>query len=77
MIYILIKMQVRILHIRDAYGHNVKVILTNGDELKGRVIDYENPLETDTGNYDMDLKTNLCTYSIDESDIKQIEIIEK
>lgn len=63
------------MHIRDAYGHNVKVTLTNGEELMGKVTDYENPLETDTGNYDMDLKTDIGTYAIDESDIKSIVLI--
>ena len=53
-----------ILHIRDAYGHKVMVVLTNQKVLIGKVTDYENPLETDTGNY-----------SIDESEIKSIKLI--
>ncbi len=64
-----------ILHIRDAYGHKVMVVLTNQKVLIGKVTDYENPLETDTGNYNMDLETDLGIYSIDESEIKSIKLI--
>ena len=32
-------------------------------------------LETDTGNYNMDLETDLGIYSIDESEIKSIKLI--
>ncbi|MFU0760992.1 hypothetical protein [Staphylococcus pasteuri] len=62
--------------IKDVYRKDVIVTLKNNEKLKGFVIDYENPLESDTGNYCMDLETDLSYYSIDESDIKQIEIIE-
>ncbi|MFW3611520.1 hypothetical protein ACN9U3_04015 [Staphylococcus caprae] len=63
------------MHIRDAYGHKVMVVLTNQKVLIGKVTDYENPLETDTGNYNMDLETHLGIYSIDESEIKSIKLI--
>ncbi|HDJ2913246.1 TPA: hypothetical protein PP865_000849 [Staphylococcus aureus] len=61
--------------IKDVYRKNVIVTLKNDDKLKGFVIDFENPLESDSGNYCMDLETDLGFYSIDESDIKDIQII--
>ena len=61
--------------IKDVYRKNVIVTLKNDEKLKGFVIDYENPLESDSGNYCMDLETDLGFYSIDELDIKQIERI--
>ncbi|HHB2505739.1 TPA: hypothetical protein ACN8R9_002485 [Staphylococcus aureus] len=61
--------------IKDAYRKNVIVTLKNDEKLKGFVIDFENPLESDSGNYCMDLETDLGFYSIDESDIKDIQII--
>ncbi|MCE3021445.1 hypothetical protein BUZ62_12610 [Staphylococcus pasteuri] len=63
--------------IKDVYRKDVIVTLKNNEKLKGFVIDYETPLESESGNYCMDLETDLGYYSIDESDIKQIEIIEK
>ncbi|HDC5797416.1 TPA: hypothetical protein O8341_001806 [Staphylococcus aureus] len=61
--------------IKDVYRKNVIVTLKNDEKLKGFVIDFENPLESDSGNYCMDLGTDLGFYSIDESDIKDIQII--
>lgn len=61
--------------IKDVYRKNVIVTLKNDEKLKGFVIDFENPLESDSGNYCMDLETDLVFYSIDESDIKDIQII--
>ncbi|MBE5674118.1 hypothetical protein HU219_09465 [Staphylococcus sp. SS35] len=61
--------------IKDVYRKNVIVTLKNDEKLKGFVIDYENPLESDSGNYCMDLETELGFYSIDESDIKTITLI--
>ncbi|EOB8197815.1 TPA: hypothetical protein PEC92_002050 [Staphylococcus aureus] len=61
--------------IKDVYRKNVIVTLKNDEKLKGFVIDFENPLESDSGNYCMDLETDLDFYSIDESDIKDIQII--
>ncbi|HHS2938082.1 TPA: hypothetical protein ACTEL4_000228 [Staphylococcus argenteus] len=61
--------------IKDVYRKNVIVTLKNDERLKGFVIDYENPLESDSGNYCMDLETDLSFYSIDESDIKTITLI--
>lgn len=61
--------------IKDVYRKNVIVTLKNDEKLKGFVIDFENPLESDSGNYCMDLETDLAFYSIDESDIKDIQII--
>ncbi|HEI1430351.1 TPA: hypothetical protein SIJ72_002632 [Staphylococcus aureus] len=61
--------------IKDLYRKNVIVTLKNDEKLKGFVIDFENPLESDSGNYCMDLETDLGFYSIDESDIKDIQII--
>ncbi|HAR4411466.1 TPA: hypothetical protein I1P49_002343 [Staphylococcus aureus] len=61
--------------IKDVYRKNVIVTLKNDEKLKGFVIDFENPLESDSGNYCMDLETVLGFYSIDESDIKDIQII--
>lgn len=61
--------------IKDVYRKNVIVTLKNDKKLKGFVIDFENPLESDSGNYCMDLETDLGFYSIDESDIKDIQII--
>ncbi|HAR4210155.1 TPA: hypothetical protein I1F90_002533 [Staphylococcus aureus ADL-210] len=60
---------------KDVYRKNVIVTLKNDEKLKGFVIDFENPLESDSGNYCMDLETDLGFYSIDESDIKDIQII--
>ena len=61
--------------IKDVYRNNVIVILNNKEKFKGFVIDYENPLESDTGNYCMDLATDLGFYSIDESEIKEIKLM--
>ncbi|AVP10868.1 hypothetical protein FORC59_1208 [Staphylococcus aureus] len=61
--------------IKDVYRKNVIVTLKNDEKLKGFVIDFENPLESDSDNYCMDLETDLGFYSIDESDIKDIQII--
>ncbi|HCV1374267.1 TPA: hypothetical protein OVX13_002077 [Staphylococcus aureus] len=61
--------------IKDVYRKNVIVTLKNDEKLKGFVIDFENPLESDSGNYCIDLETDLGFYSIDESDIKDIQII--
>ncbi|HDI7629766.1 TPA: hypothetical protein PO221_002717 [Staphylococcus aureus] len=61
--------------IKDVYRKNVIVTLKNDEKLKGFVIGFENPLESDSGNYCMDLETDLGFYSIDESDIKDIQII--
>lgn len=61
--------------IKGVYRKNVIVTLKNDEKLKGFVIDFENPLESDSGNYCMDLETDLGFYSIDESDIKDIQII--
>ncbi|MGN5957076.1 hypothetical protein [Staphylococcus aureus] len=61
--------------IKDVYRKNVIVTLKNDEKLKGFVIDFENPLESDSGNYCMDLETDLGFYSIDESDIKDLQII--
>ncbi|QER13225.1 hypothetical protein [Staphylococcus aureus] len=61
--------------IKDVYRKNVIVTLKNDEKLKGFVIEFENPLESDSGNYCMDLETDLGFYSIDESDIKDIQII--
>ncbi|MEW2650206.1 hypothetical protein [Staphylococcus aureus] len=61
--------------IKDVYRKNVIVTLKNDEKLKGFVIDFENPLESDSANYCMDLETDLGFYSIDESDIKDIQII--
>ncbi|MCS5349522.1 hypothetical protein NYT34_09370 [Staphylococcus aureus] len=61
--------------IKDVYRKNVIITLKNDEKLKGFVIDYENPLESDSGNYCMDLETELGFYSIDESDIKTITLI--
>lgn len=61
--------------IKDVYRKNVIITLKNDEKLKGFVIDFENPLESDSGNYCMDLETDLGFYSIDESDIKDIQII--
>ncbi|HDP5790457.1 TPA: hypothetical protein P6U95_001657 [Staphylococcus aureus] len=61
--------------IKDVYRKNVIVTLKNDEKLKGFVIDFENPLESDSGNYCMDLETGLGFYSIDESDIIDIQII--
>ena len=41
--------------IKDVYRKNVIVTLKNDEKLKGFVIDFENPLESDSGNYCMDL----------------------
>ncbi len=54
--------------IKDVYRKNVIVTLKNDEKLKGFVIDFENPLESDSGNYCMDLETDLGFYSIDESE---------
>lgn len=61
--------------IRESYRKNVVVTLKNNEKYIGFVIDYENPLESETGNYCMDLETNDGFYSTDDSEIKEIEII--
>ncbi|WP_145354962.1 hypothetical protein [Staphylococcus epidermidis] len=61
--------------IKDAYRKNVIVTLNNNEKFKGFVFDYENPLESDTGNYSLDLETEIGFYSFDNSEIKEIRII--
>ncbi len=60
------------MRIARAYGHKVTVILKNNSQLIGNVISFENPIESDTGNFVMDLETDLGIYSIDDSEIRKI-----
>ncbi|HCY1171544.1 TPA: hypothetical protein O0800_000863 [Staphylococcus aureus] len=64
------------MRIARAYGHKVKVILKDNN-IVGNVINFENPIEIDTGNFVMDLETSMGIYSIDDSEIKDIQIITK
>lgn len=61
--------------IKDVYRKNVIVTLNNNEKFKGFVFDYENPLESDTGNYCLDLETEMDFYSFDDTEIKEIRII--
>ena len=61
--------------IKDVYRKNVIVRLYNNEKFKGFVFDYENPLESDTRNYGLDLETDMGFYSFDETEIKEIRII--
>lgn len=62
------------MRIARAYGHKVIVILKDNRILIGNVISFENPIESDTGNFVMDLETDLGIYSIDDSEIKAIMV---
>lgn len=46
------------MRIARAYGHKVKVILKDNNIIIGNVINFENPIESDTGNFVMDLDLN-------------------
>ncbi|RIM51679.1 hypothetical protein [Staphylococcus capitis] len=61
--------------IKDVYRKNVIVRLYNNEKFKGFVFDYENPLESDTRNYCLDLETDMGFYTFDETEIKEIKII--
>lgn len=65
------------MRIARSYGHKVKVILKDNNIIIGNVINFENPIESDTGNFVMDLDTSMGIYSIDDSEIKDIQIITK
>ncbi len=65
------------MRIARAYGHKVKVILKDNNNIVGNVINFENSIESDTGNFVMDLETSMGIYSIDDSEIKDIQIITK
>ena len=65
------------MRIARAHGHKVKVILKDNNIIIGNVINFENPIESDTGNFVMDLDTSMGIYSIDDSEIKDIQIINK
>ncbi|HDY9464608.1 hypothetical protein ACXQDV_11905 [Staphylococcus argenteus] len=65
------------MRIARTYGHKVKVILKDNNNIVGNVINFENPIESDTGNFVMDLETSMGIYSIDDSEIKDIQIITK
>ncbi|MEQ6086737.1 hypothetical protein [Staphylococcus saccharolyticus] len=63
------------MRIARSYGHVVNVVLNDNNKLYGDVISFENPYESDTGNFVMDLETEVGIYSIDDSEIKEIRII--
>ncbi|MBO1199110.1 hypothetical protein J3T65_05240 [Staphylococcus simiae] len=63
--------------IKDAYRKNVVVTLKNDEKFQGFVLDYENPFESETGNYSMDVETDDGIFSIDESVINKIKLINK
>ena len=53
------------MRIARSYGHKVNVVL-NDNKLFGDVINFENPYESDSANFVMDLETELGIYSIDD-----------
>ncbi|WP_180554196.1 hypothetical protein [Staphylococcus haemolyticus] len=63
------------MRIARSYGHKVNVVLNDDNKLFGDVINFENPYESDSANFVMDLETELSIYSIDDSEIKEIRII--
>ena len=63
------------MRIARSYGHKVNVVLNDDNKLFGYVINFENPYESDSSNFVMDLETELGIYSIDDSEIKEIRII--
>ncbi|MHB7944283.1 hypothetical protein ACYCKW_05395 [Staphylococcus haemolyticus] len=63
------------MRIARSYGHKVNVVLNDDNKLFGDVINFENPYKSDSGNFVMDLETELGIYSIDDSEIKEIRII--
>ncbi|MBL7573119.1 hypothetical protein JHX96_03375 [Staphylococcus saccharolyticus] len=63
------------MRIARSYGHVVNVVLNDNNKLYGDVISFENPYESDTGNFVMDLETEVGIYSFDDSEIKEIRII--
>ncbi|AXV42505.1 MULTISPECIES: hypothetical protein [Staphylococcus] len=65
------------MRIAKAYGRKVNVILKDNNNIIGNVINFENPIESDTGNFVMDLDTSQGIYSIDDSEIEDIQIITK
>ncbi|MCD8803582.1 hypothetical protein K1Y28_02860 [Staphylococcus warneri] len=65
------------MRIAQAYGRKVNVILKDNNNIIGNVINFENPIESDTGNFVMDLDTSQGIYSIDDSEIEDIQIITK
>ncbi|MCT1925720.1 hypothetical protein [Staphylococcus pasteuri] len=65
------------MRIEDAYRKDVVITTLNNKKYIGFITDYENEFESETGNVVIDLETDLGFFSFDESEIKQIEIIEK
>lgn len=63
------------MRIARSYGHKVNVVLNDDNKLFEDVINFENPYESDSANFVMDLETELGIYSIDDSEIKEIRII--
>ena len=63
------------MRIARSYVHKVNVVLNDDNKLFGDVINFENPYESDSANFVMDLETELGIYSIDDSEIKEIRII--
>ncbi|MCF7609608.1 hypothetical protein L4I01_04055 [Staphylococcus haemolyticus] len=63
------------MRIARSYGHKVNVVLNDDNKLFGDVINFENPYESDSANFVMDLETELGIYFIDDSEIKEIRII--
>ncbi|MDM7863233.1 hypothetical protein ACYCJX_08835 [Staphylococcus borealis] len=45
------------MRIARSYGHKVNVVLNDDNKLFGDVINFENPYESDSGNFVMDLET--------------------
>ncbi|WP_154894699.1 hypothetical protein [Staphylococcus pasteuri] len=65
------------MRIEDTYRKDVVITTLNNKKYIGFITDYENEFESETGNVVIDLETDLGFFSFDESEIKQIEIIEK
>ena len=63
------------MRIARSYGHKVNVVLNDDNKLFGDVINFENPYESDSANYSLDLETEIDFYSFDDSEIKEIRII--
>ncbi|HHW9628687.1 TPA: hypothetical protein ACU1S9_000966 [Staphylococcus aureus] len=63
------------MRIEDAYRKDVIITLLNNEEYEGFVTDYENELESETGNLVVDIQTDFAVYSFDETEIKSIRLL--
>ena len=58
-------------------GENVLIELTNGQEFIGKVTNYDDEVDNESGEDSIHLDDGKLLYDFDESEIKYIKIIDK